>query len=561
MPPGERTAEKVVKDLKGAIAAKKGGSEHFFMLENNLKDFLGEYHELEQHWNVSADNPVTAPGKVWGKPLIFAKKVVRRLLRWYINSFVDRQRYFNLKVTHSFNRMRDLFSELDDFTRQLQRERDELKEQLAEISELAGQNRDRWGEANEKLDTMAERVNALEGRFSEMEGRFSEKAAQLTRQQEGILGQIEQLNAKEEQFISRLEELFCKVSDHTGELKRLQEKDEARGLALQQVEGSLDSHGEQLAALHMQSDTHDTLLDHLEQQASAAAGMLEHLQNQTGRTGAVVDELKKQLSSELAVIADRMRRVERYIQEGRQEETDKPSLEQLAESDRLKQGDLDYYLFESRFRGSRETIKQRQERYLKYFKGKQKVLDLGCGRGEFVELLLENSTGVSGVDLNDDMVGYCRERGLPVVQGDLLSYLNRLPDGELDGIFTAQVIEHLVPEELVRLLNLSRRKLKATGVMVLETINPLSIKALTESFYLDLSHQKPVHPEALRFLLQAEGFSQIELSFFAPADECKIPPLDPGEGNRDNIEKFNAAVEHLNTFLYGPREYAAVVVK
>jgi O-antigen chain-terminating methyltransferase len=146
--------------------------------------------------------------------------------------------------------------------------------------------------------------------------------------------------------------------------------------------------------------------------------------------------------------------------------------------------------------------------YLPYLPKKGRILDLGCGRGEFLDLLRENGLEGGGVDLNSLMVEACRDKGLPCEKGDLLEKLASEPDGALAGIFSSQVIEHLTPAQLGRLVDLARRKLDPGGVLILETVNPLSVFALVQVFYLDPTHQKPVHPQGLKFLLEDAGFER-----------------------------------------------------
>lgn len=123
-------------------------------------------------------------------------------------------------------------------------------------------------------------------------------------------------------------------------------------------------------------------------------------------------------------------------------------------------GEINYFLFEEQFRGSPPEIKQRQKVFLPYFEKCSRVLDIGCGRGEFLEILKENNIGGIGVDLDTDMVAYCTSHTLDVEQGDAISYLEKCKDKSLDGIFIDQVVEHLEPEYLVRLLTLCYQKLK-----------------------------------------------------------------------------------------------------
>src|SRR5439155_15531095 len=130
----------------------------------------------------------------------------------------------------------------------------------------------------------------------------------------------------------------------------------------------------------------------------------------------------------------------------------------------------DYFAFESRMRGSVESIRDRQRRYLDDLRQEGPVLDIGCGRGELLGLLREAGVEARGIDADADMVAYARGDGLEVEQADALAYLEAQPAGELGGIFMAQVVEHLPPPALFRLLELAARALRTGGVLVAETI-------------------------------------------------------------------------------------------
>jgi O-antigen chain-terminating methyltransferase len=185
---------------------------------------------------------------------------------------------------------------------------------------------------------------------------------------------------------------------------------------------------------------------------------------------------------------------------------------------------FDYYLFEQQFRGSLADIRQRQERYLDLFRGRRNVLDLGCGRGEFVELLLDNGIAVRGVDANEDMVAACCARGLPVVRGDVFEHLATVPDAELDGVFAAQLVEHLPPDGVLRLCALCAAKLQPGGVFVAETINTDCPTALNW-FYLDPTHVRPVPPRLLTFMVEQSGLTVAGLRFTSPVSDSGAPDL------------------------------------
>lgn len=218
---------------------------------------------------------------------------------------------------------------------------------------------------------------------------------------------------------------------------------------------------------------------------------------------------------------------------------------------------MDYLQFENRFRGSRADIQKRQQFYLDYFRGRNQVIDLGCGRGEFVELLITNGINAVGVDLDPDMIGFCRQLGLPVMEGEALEYLSGQADHSLEGIFCAQLVEHLRPEDILRLVHLCYQKLQPDGVLVIETINPQTLFALANWFYIDPTHFRPVHPETLRFIFEAQGFSSIQALYLSPAEERFVPSLQLEQVN-GNLEEFNQALQQLNQVVFGPQDYALI---
>jgi 2-polyprenyl-3-methyl-5-hydroxy-6-metoxy-1,4-benzoquinol methylase len=217
--------------------------------------------------------------------------------------------------------------------------------------------------------------------------------------------------------------------------------------------------------------------------------------------------------------------------------------------------DWRYAGFENRFRGPADEVKHQLEAYVFYFLKGGKVVDLGCGRGEFLELLRENGVAAEGIDINSQMVEACLDKGLPCRKSDLLEGLGEWADRSLDGIFSSQVIEHLTPSYLKRLAELCYQKLASSGTLIWETINPASVFALVQIYYLDLSHQKPVHPQALKFMLEAAGFENIEIKYSLSLDRQKLKNL-PGADEPTSI--LNENIDSLNELLFAPPNYAAI---
>jgi glycosyltransferase involved in cell wall biosynthesis/SAM-dependent methyltransferase len=187
-----------------------------------------------------------------------------------------------------------------------------------------------------------------------------------------------------------------------------------------------------------------------------------------------------------------------------------------------------YRGFEDTFRGTEEFIRERQRPYLDLLGERSPVLDVGCGRGEFLELLAKAGIEARGIDTDPDMVARCREKGLGVEQAEAVSYLEAQPDGSLGVVFSAQVIEHLPYEELVRYFQLAERKLVPGGLFIAETVNPHSIQAF-KAFWVDLTHRLPIFPEVAVTLARLHGFESAYVFFPLGTGELETDRRTQGE--------------------------------
>jgi 2-polyprenyl-3-methyl-5-hydroxy-6-metoxy-1,4-benzoquinol methylase len=208
----------------------------------------------------------------------------------------------------------------------------------------------------------------------------------------------------------------------------------------------------------------------------------------------------------------------------------------------------DYFAFESRMRGSVESIRARQRHYVADVRQHAPVLDLGCGRGELLGLLREAGVEARGIDADADMVAYARGDGLEVEQADLVTYLDAAADGSIGAIFMGQVVEHLPAATLAQTLRLASAKLRPGGVLIAETINPLSPIAL-RNYFADLTHAQPLVPETLELLARQSGFAETEIRFLNEPAERLTEPDDP---------VIAANVRRLNDLLFAPLDYALV---
>ena len=213
---------------------------------------------------------------------------------------------------------------------------------------------------------------------------------------------------------------------------------------------------------------------------------------------------------------------------------------------------FDYGRFEERFRGDEGYVRQSQSFYIPYFKDCRKIVDLGCGRGEFLQIARENGLDAVGVDSNPEAVAACREKGLDIRPVDLFTFLADQPDGSLDGVLCSHVVEHLPADRLPEMIRLVAAKLEAGGVFAVETPNPGCLAIFAGDFYLDPTHQRPVPSQQLHFYLEEAGFTSIEIHERHPAPEAfpELAALDEIEGLREFRSKF-----------FGGLDYAAVARK
>ncbi len=286
---------------------------------------------------------------------------------------------------------------------------------------------------------------------------------------------------------------------------------------------------------------------------------LEQIKLEVGRTVQAMLQIKNRYESDYSYLTYRLK----SLGKDRIENTDKPA-EQIHKNAPEPDGSPidgsigpDYFLFENRFRGSESEIKENLRQYLPYFTHGP-ILDIGCGRGEFLSLLAEKNIEAKGIDIYPDFVFYCQGKGLDVIKNDAVSYLEGLEDNTLGGIFLGQVIEHLKEAYLMRLLALSYRKLKPGACFIAETPNPTMLSTLSNSFYLDMSHERPVHPETMRFLMGYYGFNAVDIVFSKPS---KIPydlPVLEGDAHIQNLQAFNDGINLLNSLLFGYQDYAVV---
>ena len=370
------------------------------------------------------------------------------------------------------------------------------------------------------------------------------RSAQIAREQQQA---IDSLRARVDEVAGRIDGVSTSIEGVSDELWRRWEATEARFAALEgEVAGRIDG----------VSTSIEGVSDELWRRWEATVvrfDALEELRTTVGQVQHAVLTLERELRHVTAASADAA-----------------PARPDAAGATRVEEA-LDAYTyvgFENRFRGSEAEIRGRQVDYAPLFDGASNILDVGCGRGEFLDVLRERGITARGLDLNGEMVEVCRSHGLEAEVGDALAYLRGLPDASLGGMFAAQVVEHLDPQYLIRLLAVAFQKLRPGSKIVLETINPQCWFAFFDSYLRDITHAQPLHPDTLQYLLVASGFQRTTVRYSAPYPEhaklqhvalaSRPVPTLRSSGLTSAVAVVNANVDKLNRLLFTHMDYAAI---
>jgi O-antigen chain-terminating methyltransferase len=268
---------------------------------------------------------------------------------------------------------------------------------------------------------------------------------------------------------------------------------------------------------------------------------------------ALEDRINREVSRLRAQQAVREERVARLIQTGIDlPEVSVPVREPHGEA--MHNMDALYAALEDEFRGSRDGIKELLSVYLPKLTAagigseSMPILDVGCGRGEWLELLREHQLHAAGIDLNRVVLAICREHGLPVMEADAVAHLRSLPEASLGAVTAFHVIEHLELQPLLDFLDAIRRVLKPGGIAIFETPNPNNVFVSSRYFYLDPTHRHPIPPLLGRFLAEARGFERVEILELHPW------PVE----HRVDIGTGGEVAARFNECFYGPQDYAII---
>lgn len=509
-------------------SAQSAGGPQFELEINDLTPLRGEIDTaLEGTRQVGQINPRN-PG-LHNDAIQFAKKVMRRSLTWYTRPL----HYFQGGAIRALQRITGV---LQSHERSLQKISQELTRHVGLIDESAKDLATEKSRRAREVAELNEKTAALEMSVSEQAMKTaaldvsSVEQANATQALQGKTASLHRQALELEQRLTRVTDEFqaklAKIAAANAEIEAAHEE---------KFNQSLLPFSQRIASFTNE-------IDSLRSELCAARNELREIKSQS------------------RVRERDLRRFFHDFQRGTvvsSEDQNPAPVPPMFPSGIKHESEFDYFAFEDRYRGDEEGIRSRQNEYVGYFRGRENVVDIGCGRGEFLELLRDNHIRAKGVERGTDQYLLCLEKGLDVVQQDLFLYLESLPDESIGGLFSAQVIEHLSASDQLRFVALAYHKTAPGSPVVFETINAQCVWAVMRNFFLDPTHVRPVHPETLKFAMESVNFKNVELRFSSPMSDRLIPPLTLS-GDPEQLATFNRAIQDLNEIMYGNQDYAAI---
>jgi O-antigen chain-terminating methyltransferase len=522
---GEDIRARVSQELPGL---DKGGADGlvFASLQDCIHEVLASHDTLTRGYNL-------APSRTW------LRAKIRPFLVRAIGFFAHWQVQWNLAVARALEQTLKSLEHVEPRVQSLIETRDQ---RLMDVIEENMRNAQvEQEEVRRRVGLFGLRVRELEEKHRSMQGQMEEFRVRFEQGQEEV--------RQKEQFLARrLEEEGERLTESVQTLKRdLEERHQNVQEKEQFLARRLEEEGERLT-----------------EGARGFTAEMEALLQRHRELFHRYEELRQEnilQKRRLDLILTELRRKARL---------DEDAVQTIAaQGERLL--DHTHLLFENRFRGPQEDTRRKQEIYLPVFqsylhagapllKNGGFVLDLGCGRGEMLEILRGAGIPARGVDVNEDMIHICRQKGLEAIQDDLFHYLASLPDESLAGAISCQVIEHLSAQQNIELLKLLFDKLGWGAKLILETVNPENLLVSSFTFYTDLSHRLKIPAASLSFLAECLGFTILETRYLTPyPEEERFQLLADNDG--PVAEKVNENLRRLNTLFFGPRDYALICRK
>jgi len=463
--------------------------------------------------------------------LRFVKRIILLLLRPYTRGQVE------------FNRITaDILNALTGETQEIAHSLEEINAQLSQLRMLQEQQARDMVDFQRAQGEMKQNLVTLQSGFSEMTKMLSESFKQMEKAFQEVHKRIEIEKESLHDRISQTgQSLHKRIEDEMASGYRVMETLKQDLGYRMDVERKLihDRLGETVQNLHKRIDDEKKgIMDSL-----PGLGLLEtKIQEAKDHANMLVDLIARGLK-------------------GLEEKTTPRSIFRLYQEHNSVNDDI-YFMLEKNFRGTDESIQERQnfyrallsEHHEKMADKEGFYLDVGSGRGELLKLLGDNNIPARGVDISPEMVEYSRAKGLSVHQGDGNEFLRALPDDHLRGVIALQFIEHLAIRDLFDFIALTYTRLKPGGIMILETINPESVYAL-RWFYMDYTHNRPLPAPLVQFFFLMARFREVEIFLRSPVEGWKQMAIT---GDREIID---SNFHKLNNFLFGYQDYAIKGIK
>ena len=471
---------------------------------------------------------------------------IKGLLMRVMRLYATRQVEFNATVVKLLNMLQDRFEETVERFNYF-RQSEVRNEEALRVIDSRLEKLEEWGA---KVNDIAAGVAALQDRLQGLEDAVraladsgETTAKRLTAADEGIKAIAKRVDSTDESIkaIGKFNEEIVKRLDSADEgIKTLGKTNEETAKRLNAADEGVKSLGDvsEKAALRISS---------IEQGFKELHGLVDDLQLRNAAIGGVFSELKEKLASGNFTVT-----------QGEKKSEAAPSV--IDDFEKAWQS-ADYELFEDESRGDVADIRERLEFYVplleKAANGGGLIADLGCGRGELLELLKEKGLAAIGIDNNEAAVIRGRKAGLDMECKDLFAYLREAKEGSLAAVTAMHVIEHLTPSQQGEFLSLALKALKPGGLIAMETPNIMNLHVASCDFFSDITHVRPVHPVALRNRMKQMGYKDIDIKFLHPFPEseqliCDAPGL--GEEAKKNFEK-------INDLIWGCRDCVILATK
>jgi O-antigen chain-terminating methyltransferase len=444
---------------------------------------------------------------------------------------------------HHGTHLQNLQAQTDDYGTHLQNLQAQTDDHGAHLQNLQAQT-DHHGTHLQNLQTQTDdhgtHLNNLEGESANIRSSLKELCKTLQGQIDSAAVHLGNLQGVSEALGVHLRGLQTQADGLGVHLRNLQAQSDGFEVNLDKLQGFVDKHAAETSA------SLGGFEQHLKDQADLPQKISNIEERNTIESAFVKGELSEYGSLFRRLLGDDLK--EGTPARGKGRRPNGP------EAKATRRFDSFYLSFENRFRGSREEIKKRVSFYLPFLQkaragaSARPILDLGCGRGEWLELLKDHKLKGRGVDMNSTMTAHCQARGLTVLQGDAIEFLRTLRSNSQGGITGFHIIEHLPFETVMELFRESRRVLKPGGIAIFESPNCKNLTVGACNFYVDPTHRNPVFPETAEFMLASHGFENIKIEYLSPVAN---PPF----------EATSAEFATIKDLLYGPQDFGIIAYK